>query len=133
MTGSEYKSTFIMADGAPAIYEAIRTTFGNDVLQLMCYFHVKKSVEARLKSLAADICASLESDLDLPQLTCCSWWVSPEEFYAAAQLFISYWTAHNDPNVVNVANYIQKECITTSLSNWFEGASPAVYLAQTVV
>lgn len=99
----------LMADSCEAIRRGFLATYPNGKIG-MCWYHVKKNVEEKLKG-SAEKMAILD---DMTQLQ-----LSPSEdvFDCMSNLFLEKWT----PMKPQFTAYFQKTWLKDSNRNWFEG------------
>lgn len=100
-----------MSDACGALKKAFSMHFPN-VLQLICYFHVKKAIKQRKFQREAN---RIEFMSNLTSLHLSS---SLEIFEKATKLFVSKWK----PKEKEVVNYFTKQWLSPSNKFWFAGA-----------
>ncbi len=109
-----------MADASAAITNGFESTFGEDFIRLMCFFHVKKCVDSRIRHLKKEDKNGLESDISLLQLA-----ASPEGFKIASQLFLQKWShiGQTDVKMSDFLQYFETQWLNIN-PLWYEGAFP---------
>ncbi len=75
---AEFPPKFVLADGARAITAA----FNSKPERLMCWFHVKREIDSRDRSLPPDVQKTLNIDLQKLQMSQCK-----EDLTVVSQLF----------------------------------------------
>lgn len=78
------KAKILMSDAAPAIHSGFIQTFGDDVLILMCWYHMKTCVVKKIKKYCPQkFHSKIVADLDQLQLSS-----SDDIFNKASKFFI---------------------------------------------
>lgn len=101
-----------MSDAAPALKKGFAEHFPN-ALQLMCWFHVKKSIKARPFKKNTHKEPFLN---DITRLHLCP---SVKSFDIAWKLFAKKWHSKE----TTVTNYIKKQWLSSYYKYWFAGAA----------
>lgn len=114
-TKASYKPTVLIADCAPSITNAFETTFGKNYTRVFCWYHVKRNLDNKLKSVPKEKYNQVQSDLY--QLQCC---LSLDQFKVAFECFFNKWS--RDENLTSFLQYFKTEYFDQRF-NWFEGAA----------
>lgn len=103
---------YLVSDAAPAISKAFKNVFGQDTTALMCFTHVLRNIESKIRCIkkSADI-DILKNDIrELERMP------SREAFQVGVSLFCAKWKRYPDCVKYIDKNWFQKN------SNWFMGA-----------
>lgn len=112
VTGEEFEIKTLVADGAGAIHNGFKLTFGDDSTILMCWVHMQKKLEEKVKSLIPKCDQEdIIIDVKLIQLITCT-----QTFDAVLTLFFEKWNKHNE-----FLTYFRSEWIDQN-ALWYEGA-----------
>jgi hypothetical protein len=106
----------LISDAAKSIQNSFRAVFGEDVLVIMCWAHMKKNVQKKVDSLIPkEARQEILADIDSLQLS-----QSTEVFEKASNLFLKKWNEHKE-----FVKYFSAEWLKSN-KNWFEGAKKLV-------
>lgn len=111
----DYVPSILIADSAPAITAAFESTFGSTFTRVHCWYHCKKNIDQRLKSIDLKKRQAVQKDLYQLQVA-----FTPQEFLIASKCFVAKWSA--DAEVLEFVNYFSAEYLEQR-SNWYEGAA----------
>lgn len=108
--GTEFKPNLLMSDAAPAIGNAFKSTFGNDVTVLMCFTHVLINVDRKAVKRKEN---EIEIKSDLRKLR-----LAPDQaqFDIGCKLFLGKWSIREKV----FADYFEKTWILKN-QNWYNG------------
>lgn len=111
ITGKSFNPRVVMADAAPAIGNAFKLVFGENVTVLTCFTHMISAVD-RKAMVHKDSKALIKSDLRKLRF-------APNKiaFDTACNLFVEKWSTRESVFI----EYFQKTWIDRN-SNWFSGA-----------
>ena len=119
-----------MADGASAITKAKMEVWKPDVVKIlengteidkqrgMCYPHVQRNVQKKLKTIA-EFEKEILDDIKHIQLS-----ETREEFDEANLMFYVKWLSLGDEKVDTFIGYYHEQWVNSAESNWFAGAGP---------
>lgn len=110
-----YKPTILIADCAAAITRAFQLTFPHEFVRLHCWYHVKRNLDSKLKSLSKDKYNKVQTDLYQLQVA-----TSTAQFNVAVKCFITKWS--QDDDVKEFIQFFQEEYVDQR-ANWYEGAA----------
>lgn len=109
---------FLVADAAKSIHNAAKKVFGDDLIIIMCWFHMRKAVLDKLPTFVRDEAKqkAFISGLDRLQLA-----KTRAIFEAALPLFIDKWKRESS----ELTEYFMNQWIHQN-TNWFEGVAKLV-------
>lgn len=105
----------LMSDAALAIKKAFSAVFP-DSIQTVCWFHVRKSIQQKIKSTAST--ASYQESIlcDIDKLHLCQ---NGDVFAVASTMFVAKW----NEKLPEFIKYFKKQWLSDSHQNWFLGAT----------
>lgn len=115
---TEFDPKYLISDAAKAIHNAAIEVFGNCILIIMCWFHMRKNVSEKLPTFIRDEAEQKFFLFDLDTLQ------PPKTeaiFDTALQLFIDKWR----PVSNDLIKYFEEQW-TEQNRNWFEGFAKQV-------
>ncbi|KAG4068613.1 hypothetical protein HA402_004954 [Bradysia odoriphaga] len=104
-----YAPTTLVSDAAEAIANGFKAVFGEGVLIIMCWAHVKRAILKRYKNNPN--INDILKDLDLLQLS-----PSTEYFQIGLKIFLEKWKGEEEFIAYFKEEWVDHNC------NWFEGA-----------
>lgn len=90
LTGLEVNRTALVCDAAKAIHNGFRRVFGGDPTIVMCWQHMLKNVQAKVKKLVKDKSDQVEIVGDICFMQSMG---SSSDFFKARSLFLKKWTS----------------------------------------
>lgn len=100
-----------MCDATKAISNAFRLVFGDDIIELMCWFHAKCAMGDHVANLIPkNEQNEVISDIDVLQLS-----QTPDMFRKASELFLEKYAKHEE-----FIAYFKEQWLTLH-PNWYEG------------
>ncbi|KAI2810354.1 hypothetical protein BLOT_001514 [Blomia tropicalis] len=112
---STYQPTILVAGSAPAITSAFEEVFGTNYTRVYCWFHVKKNIDQKLKSIKKELKEKIQADIYKLQLA-----TSPIIFQGASKYFLTKWRKYEEAQ--SFIKYFENEYLLQR-NNWFEGAA----------
>lgn len=116
--GSDVRPAAVIGDGAGAITNAVTTVFDMEMKRGMCWAHVIRNVDQRLRSVPSPSKERLRYDICSIQLA-----ISQTEFDSMVVMFLQKWNSHIDSCVNEFVSYFEQQWIS-HLPNWYEGFTP---------
>ncbi|CAF3873774.1 unnamed protein product [Rotaria sp. Silwood1] len=116
ITGSAFTPEVLIADGSGAIRNAFQKFFNRDKM-VMCWSHMRRNVEKKLKSLKIDSKKTKEILDDIETLQLCE---SETVFRNVSSLFLKQWNKTEK----EFTEYFENEWLTV-LDSWYEGYNGA--------
>lgn len=114
INGTEWEPKILLADASNAITNGFKTVFGPSFRRLMCYSHVVKNIDTKLRGL--------EEGKDLTKdIECLHLCGDDETFTVVSNLFIQKWSESNNTKVKDFVQYFQSTWLTDH-KYWYVGA-----------
>lgn len=110
---AEFKPKYLVADAAKAIHNAGVEVFGDILLVIMCWYHMRKNVSDHLPQFISDSKKQTQFLFDLDRLQLVK---TIEIFDVAVQLFMIKWREES----VGLIEYFENQWVHQN-RNWFEG------------
>ena len=111
----------MIADAAEAITNGFKSAFGyksnDEFTRIMCWAHVLKAVEKRVKDIKEKEREEILEDIISMQTA-----HNKEMFKLLQELFFKKW-ADRDTSIDKFLDYFEKEWINSHNCNWYEGAA----------
>lgn len=108
-----FQPTTLVADAAEAIHNGFKFVYGDDVLIIMCWAHLKRAVQKRYRG-KPNIKQILD-DLDVLQLSPCI-----ESFHNGLRLFFEKYKEEEEFLMYFKEQWVEQNC------NWFEGVGKQI-------
>lgn len=110
----DFSPKILISDAADAIHIGFKKVFGDDVLILMCWFHMKKAVTKHLPSVVKnkDIQKNILDDIDKIHIA-----RNKSQFDSSVILFLKKYESYKE-----FCEYFRDEWVIAN-PNWYEGAS----------
>jgi len=112
--GEEINIDTLISDASEAIRNAFKNIFGEDLLIIMCWAHVRRNVVKHLHLVDEEFRDDIMNDIDALQLAS-----SKEIFDKAMPLFIKKWLTKKQKDFIEY----MKEMWFSTHSNWYEGCA----------
>ena len=101
----EFKPSVLVADGSHAISNGFEAAFGPGFSRVMCWAHVIRKVDERLRSISdKQTRAQIRSDISIIQLSS-----NQALFNKAIKLFMSKWKAHRNATIDDFLAYFHEQ------------------------
>ncbi|XP_043246603.1 uncharacterized protein LOC122394085 [Amphibalanus amphitrite] len=113
-TQQTFAPRVVMGDCAEAVTRAAEAVFP-DAARRVCWFHVKKAIDGRLRGEDKEWRGMVLGDLEKVQLS-----ATPEQFDHSFDLMCERWLSSSWPSACDFVTYIRTQYRTKN-SGWFEG------------
>lgn len=117
--GGAVRIATFLSDGELALKNAARNVFGQSVVLLICYFHVKQNLVKhfkKCKEVPAEVQEQIKKELSLLQIA-----PTKLHFSTALELFVSKYKIYHDFSL-----FFHKYAQNEKFALWYEAAQPGV-------